>query len=30
MFDFSEVKNYDPEVADAMQDELSRQRNIWN
>lgn len=27
MFDFSEVKNYDPEVADAMQDELSRQRN---
>ena len=27
MFDFSEVKNYDPEVAEAMQDELSRQRN---
>lgn len=27
MFDFNEVKNYDPEVADAMQDELSRQRN---
>ena len=27
MFDFSEVKNYEPEVADAMQDELSRQRN---
>ena len=27
MFVFSEVKNYDPEVAEAMQDELSRQRN---
>ena len=27
MFDFSEVKNYDPEVAEEMQDELSRQRN---
>ena len=27
MFDGREVKNYDPEVADAMQDELSRQRN---
>ena len=27
MFDFSEVKNYDPEVTEAMQDELSRQRN---
>ncbi|MBS7009265.1 serine hydroxymethyltransferase [Anaerostipes sp.] len=27
MFDFNEVENYDPEVADAMQDELSRQRN---
>ena len=27
MFDFNEVKNYDPEVAGAMQDELSRQRN---
>ena len=26
MFDFSEVKNYDPELAEAMEDELTRQR----
>ncbi|MGN0466548.1 MAG: serine hydroxymethyltransferase [Lachnospiraceae bacterium] len=27
MFDFNEVKNFDPEVAKAMEDELGRQRN---
>ena len=26
MFDFSEVKNYDPELAEAMENELTRQR----
>ena len=25
MFDFSEVKNYDSEIAQAMEDELTRQ-----
>mgnify|MGYP000757544537 CR=1 FL=1 len=24
MFDFSEVKNYDPELAEAMENELTR------
>lgn len=28
MFDFSEVKNYDPELAEAMENELTRQRQI--
>lgn len=27
MFDFSEVKNYDSEIAAAMEDELTRQRS---
>lgn len=27
MFDFNEVKNYDPDLAKAMEDELGRQRN---
>ncbi len=27
MFDFQEVKNFDPEIARAMEDELGRQRN---
>ncbi|MDD4369676.1 MAG: serine hydroxymethyltransferase [Anaerostipes sp.] len=27
MFDFNEVKNYDPDLAKAMDDELGRQRN---
>lgn len=27
MFDFSEVKNYDSEIAQAMEDEMTRQRS---
>ena len=27
MYSFDEVMNYDPEIAEAMQDELTRQRS---